>query len=71
MTSDNITGGIKDHGYVAALQRTIASRANCLVLVGGGNFLKLALGDYLNFHPNPSSWCIHMHSLYGRDDSAR
>ena len=54
-----ITHGITDHGYVAALQRTIASRADCLVLVGGGNFLKLALGHYLNFHPIPSSWCIH------------
>ena len=48
-----------DRGYMASLQRTIASRADCLVLVGGGNFLKLALGDYLNFHPNPSFWCIH------------
>ena len=54
-----IAHGITDRGYMAALQRTIASRADCLVLVGGGNFLKLALGDYLNFHPNPSSWCIH------------
>ena len=57
-TTIKITNGITDRGYMAALQRTIASRADCLVLVGGGNFLKLALGDYLNFHPNPSSWCI-------------
>ena len=54
-----ITHGITDLGYVAAIQRTIASRADCLVLVGGGHFLKLALGDYLKFHPNHSSWCIH------------
>ena len=54
-----IAHGITDLGYVAAIQRTIASRADCLVLVGGGHFLKLALGDYLKFHPNHSSWCIH------------
>ena len=48
--------GIEDRGYIAALQRTIASRADCLVLVGGGHFLELALHEYLRDHPSP---CIH------------
>ena len=53
------SGGIEDRGYIAALQRTIASRADCLVLVGGGNFIKLALHEYLLNHPDPQTWCIH------------
>ncbi len=53
------SGGLEDRGYLAALQRTIASRADCLVLVGGGNFIKLALHEYLLRHPNPQSWCVH------------
>ena len=54
--ANNVT---KDRGYVAALQRTIAGRSDCLVLMGRGNFLKLALHDYLNNHPDPATWCIH------------
>ena len=42
--------------YIAALQRTLASQADCLILVGGGNFQLLALHDYLDKHPNP---CVH------------
>ena len=53
------TGAIEDSGYTAALQRTIAGRSDCLVLVGGGQFLKLALHDYLSNHPDPGTWCIH------------
>ncbi len=52
------SGGLQDRGYIAALQRTIASQADCLVLVGGGNFIKLALHEYLLRHPDPQSWCI-------------
>ena len=52
------TGAIEDSGYIAALQRTIAGRSDCLVLVGGGQFLKLALHDYLSNHPDPGTWCI-------------
>ena len=48
--------GIEDRGYIAALQRTIASRADCLVLVGGGHFLEIALHEYLRDHP---SSCVH------------
>ena len=55
----NVTNGIEESGYIAALQRTIASRADCLVLAGGGNFVKLALQDYINNHPDPSTRCVH------------
>ena len=53
------TGGAEGSGYIAALQRTIASRADCLVFLSGGQFLKLALQDYLHHHPNPTTWCVH------------
>ena len=33
-------------GYMAALQRTVASEADCLVLVGGGNFQEITLHDF-------------------------
>ena len=52
------TGGIDDNGYIAALQRTIASRADCLVLMGGGNFQRLAVYEYAHIHLNRSKWCI-------------
>ena len=54
------TGGVENSGYIAALQRTLASRAKCLVLVGGGNFQDLALKDYLRNHPNEEYRCIHL-----------
>ena len=47
-------------GYIAAFQRTLASRADCLVLVGGGYFQELALNDYKRNHPDKSTWCIHL-----------
>ncbi len=47
-------------GYIAALQRTLASRADCLVLVGGGYFQELALNDYKRSHPDKSTWCIYV-----------
>lgn len=46
-------------GYVAALQRIIASRAKCLVLVGGEHFQSIARNEYLQNHPNESDQCIH------------
>ena len=55
------TGGVKDRGYVAALQRGLASNAACLVLLGGGSFQKLALTSYLQHtktHGLPQ--CVHL-----------
>lgn len=49
-----------NRGYIAAFQRTLASRADCLVLVGGGYFQELALNDYKRNHRDKSTWCIHI-----------
>ena len=54
------TGGVENSGYIAALQRTLASRAKCLILVGGGTFQDLALKDYLKNHRNKEDQCIHI-----------
>ena len=53
------TGGIVDRGYIAALQKTLASTADCIIFVGGGNFQNIVLQEYLDNHPNPSQWCIY------------
>lgn len=52
-----VTGTITDGGYIAALQRTIGSRADCLVLVGGGTFGLGAISEYLHSHPKVSDHC--------------
>ena len=41
-----------DRSYVAALQKTLASRADCLILMGGGSFQALAVQDYFDYHRN-------------------
>ena len=43
----NATGGIKERGYIAIVQRNIASQADCLILMGGGSFLQIAGFQYL------------------------
>ena len=45
--------------YIANLQRTIASQADCLIMLGGGSFQKNAKLAYLRNHPDPSSQCIY------------
>ncbi len=55
----NVTGGMDDPGYIAALQRIIASRADCIVILGGGNFIKVALEQYLHYHPSHAGRCVH------------
>ena len=48
--------------YVAQVQRTIAARADCIVMVGGkSNFQSAAISFYRNFHPNVSERCIIYH----------
>ena len=42
--------GVTNEAYIGALQRAVASRADCLVLMGGGNFQSLALQDYVRLH---------------------
>ena len=58
-TFQNATGDTEDRGLVAALQITIASKADCLVLMGGGHFQQIALQYYIQQHPNPTDRCIH------------
>lgn len=53
------TSGVENPGYIASLQRTIASQADCLVLMGGGDYQRLALVEYLENHPSVSKQCVH------------
>ena len=55
-----VATGIEDSGYIAALQKTIASQADCLYfLVLGGNFQYLVVEEYVKHHPHQSEQCIH------------
>ena len=47
-----------DKGYIAALQRVLASRADCLVLVGDGDFQAMDVLDFMQYHN--SKECIHV-----------
>ena len=40
-----------DRSYIATLQSEVASRAKCLVLMGGGHFQALALKKYVTHNP--------------------
>lgn len=53
-----IPGLLTDKGYIATLQRTIASRGDCLILMGGGHFQHMALQTYLSLHPTPKEQCV-------------
>ena len=50
----------KNPGYIASLQRIVASQADCLVLVGGGDYQRLALVDYQTLHPEPHQQCVFL-----------
>lgn len=51
--------------YVAQIQRTIAARSDCMVVVGGrSNFQAVAISFYKNFHPNVTEQCVIYH-CYG------
>ena len=52
-----VTDGVTDRGYIAALQRVLASRADCLITTGGGTFQMLARNDFMYYH-NSSSKCV-------------
>ena len=62
------TSGIENSGYIAALQRTLASRAECLILVGGGTFQDLALKDYLRNHPKRENRCVKLVCICKNED---
>ena len=52
-----VADGVTDRGYIAALQRVLASRADCLIMTGGGGFQALARNGYQYYH-NSSSNCV-------------
>lgn len=53
----SFSGVWDDRGYVAALQRVLASRAACLILLGGGSFQRMVLASYLH---HTHTMCVHM-----------
>ena len=56
---------IDDPAYVAQIQRTIAAKSDCLVMVGGESmFQQAAITFHKSFHPNPKDQCIIYHCYY-------
>ena len=53
------TGGVNESGYIAGLQRVLASQATCLVLCGSGHYQGLAEHYYRLEHPNSHNQCIY------------
>ena len=54
--------------YIAQVQRTIAARSDCIIMIGGkSNFQSAAISYYKNFHPNVTEQCIVYHCYYGVD----
>ncbi len=53
-----VTGGIDDRGYIASLMSAIVSKADYLVLMGGGSFQMQALKTYMESHTNPRKQCV-------------
>ena len=51
--------GVKDSGYIAGLQRVLASQAKCLLLYGAGHFQALAEYHYIQQHPSKAEQCIY------------
>ena len=50
--------GVQDRGYISALQRELASQAQCLMLYPGtGHYQRLVEFNYKDYHPN-STHCI-------------
>ncbi len=58
-----------DRSYIAALQKTLASRADCLVLMGGGSFQAFAVQEYLDYHRNSKEHCIELVCVMTHDNS--
>lgn len=50
--------GLSDPGYIGMLQKVLASRAKCVLFVGGGSFQRSALHLYHKRH-SVNNWCIN------------
>ena len=57
--TDILGSGLKDSVIVAAVQRVLASRAACLILLGGGSFQRMALASYIH-QAQPTKFCVRM-----------
>lgn len=55
----DILGDQDDSAFAAAVQRVLASRAACLILLGGGSFQRMALASYLH-QAQPKNLCVHL-----------
>ena len=53
------TSGIVERGYIAMLQRSIATHADCLILMGGGSFQQVAAYQYMKHHQGQSKPCLY------------
>ena len=53
------TGGIVERGYIAMLQRSIATHSDCLILMGGGSFQQVAAYQYMKHHQGQSKPCLY------------
>ncbi len=51
---------VNEAGYIANLQRTVAAKSACLVMVAGGGFQSQARDYYKTFHPNQKDQCIQL-----------
>lgn len=57
--------GIDDPAYVAQIQRTIAAKSDCLVMIGGESlFQKAAITFHKSLHLNPKEQCIIYHCYF-------
>ena len=53
------TSGIVERGYIAMLQRSIATHSDCLILMGGGSFQQVAAYQYMKHHQGQSKPCLY------------
>lgn len=53
------TSGIVERGYIAMLQRSIATHADCLILMGGGSFQQVAAYQYMKHHQGQPKPCLY------------
>ena len=55
-----IPGVVGERVYIGALQRSLASRGDCVIFMGGGHFQHMILEAYLKLHPDRSTQCIKL-----------
>ena len=49
----NAAGGLSDRGFIALLEKTIATRADCIILLGTiSSFVESSASVYFSLHPS-------------------